>query len=796
MEVAQEETEKESVLEEESAKFETKNESEVKDTPDFENPTSDIFKKPQLIIGPRRGKVIGKIRSLENKPQEEPAETEEKEIDVTDSNLTDSVETDASVVKTVEIKSCNTVSPAQKIKESSIPLPYKEPKWSGIPEEDYGFEVLKSGKILENIKLNSKSFYVFGRLSTCDIRMAHPTISRYHAVLQYRSQENENDGVGFYIYDLGSTHGTFLNKNRIKPNMYVRVQVGHILKLGLSTRLFVLQGPEKDMEEESELTVTQMKEKRKLELAARELEELEQQRIEEERKQREEEEGIDWGMGEDADEETDLTENPFAATQNEELYINDPKKTLRGWFEREGYDLEYDVEEKGFGQFLCRVELPIESTRGCNVMAEALVKGKKKESVVQCALEACRILDRYGLLRQATHESKKRKAKNWEAEDFYDSDEDTFLDRTGTVEKKRQQRMRAAGKKDPTEVVETYDSLMRPEDVARAVALYDDGRSVRYIANVMNMARSTTHDAIKRYRETLEYTRRPGSGRPSATNPNEDRYMVLRVLRERILPATSVAQQFINMHGRPISAKTVRRRLKASGLISSRPATGPRLLSRMHRVEQLRFANDHRDWRNGQWSCVLFTDESRFNLCSPDGRERVWRRRGERFSQCCISENVPYGVVGVMVWAGVCTDARTELVFVENGRLTADRYITECLADHVPFGQFVGDNFVLMHDNAWPHFAHAVGDYLQEVGIHVLPWPARSPDMNPIEHVWDMLGRHVKNRRPRPESLQELRRALGEEWELIPQEDIANQIESMPRRMDAVIQARWSNTRY
>ncbi|KAJ4448410.1 hypothetical protein ANN_10426 [Periplaneta americana] len=103
----------------------------------------------------------------------------------------------------------------------------------------------------------------------------------------------------------------------------------------------------------------------------------------------------------------------------------------------------------------------------------------------------------------------------------------------------------------------------------------------------------------------------------------------------------------------------------------------------------------------------------------------------------------------------------------------------------VAFPKMCRDNFVLMHYNARPHIAHAVGDYLQEVGIHVLPLAARGPDMNPIEHVWNMLGRRVKNRRPRPESLQELRRALGEEWELIPQEYIANQIESMPRGVDS-----------
>ena len=70
-----------------------------------------------------------------------------------------------------------------------------------------------------------------------------------------------------------------------------------MLKLGCSTRLFVLWGPEEDMETESDLTVTQLKEKRQLELATRELEELEKERLEEEKAKQEEEQGIDWGMG-------------------------------------------------------------------------------------------------------------------------------------------------------------------------------------------------------------------------------------------------------------------------------------------------------------------------------------------------------------------------------------------------------------------------------------------------------------------------------------------------------------------
>ena len=79
---------------------------------------------------------------------------------------------------------------------------------------------------MESTDLSTKPFYVIGCLSACDIHMANTKVSRYHAVLQYCSQESESNPVGFYIYDLGSTHEIFLNKNRIKSNMYCRVQVG------------------------------------------------------------------------------------------------------------------------------------------------------------------------------------------------------------------------------------------------------------------------------------------------------------------------------------------------------------------------------------------------------------------------------------------------------------------------------------------------------------------------------------------------------------------------------------------
>ncbi|GFV51703.1 transposable element Tcb2 transposase [Trichonephila clavipes] len=123
-----------------------------------------------------------------------------------------------------------------------------------------------------------------------------------------------------------------------------------------------------------------------------------------------------------------------------------------------------------------------------------------------------------------------------------------------------------------------------------------------------------------------------------------------------------------------------------------------------------------------------------------------------------------------MGWAGIMITGRTRLHVVANGTMTGQRYIDEVLLPHVRlFRGAVGDKFVFMDDNAICHRTLAVQDCLDSEGIQRLVWPARSPDLNPIENVWDALGRQVAGRNYPPTKKNTLIRALTEEWDKLPQ---------------------------
>lgn len=334
------------------------------------------------------------------------------------------------------------------------------------------------------------------------------------------------------------------------------------------------------------------------------------------------------------------------------------------------------------------------------------------------------------------------------------------------------------------------------DDCVKAVTLINEGLSMRVVADRLGVSVSTISRVVQRFRETQSYDRRRGQGRPRVTTAIQDRFIRVRALRERFVTSTNLQAQLSAVHDVEVSAKTVIRRLKESNLHIRIPATGP-TLNAEHRRARLQFAREHLEWNIEDWGRVLFTDESRFCLYSSDRRQRVIRRPNERYAQCNIRQTTLFNGGSVMVWGGISLNARTELLPVHGGALNSERYIREILSEHVvPFAPYIGDNFLLMQDNARPHVAHIVNEYLEEVGVETLNWPARSPDINPIEHIWDVLGRQLRKTRPPPMTLGEVQEALIQLWNALDQEEIRRLFLSMRRRCEAVVRSRGGNTRY
>ena len=99
---------------------------------------------------------------------------------------------------------------------------------------------------MNTINIKEKSFHLIGRLEDlCDIYIDNPTVSRKHAILQFK-----NDEPFPYLYDLGGTHGTIVNKNKLPTHVYQKIKPFDTVKFGVSSRSFILRCPDLEREEE------------------------------------------------------------------------------------------------------------------------------------------------------------------------------------------------------------------------------------------------------------------------------------------------------------------------------------------------------------------------------------------------------------------------------------------------------------------------------------------------------------------------------------------------------------------
>ncbi|GFT05661.1 transposable element Tcb1 transposase [Trichonephila clavipes] len=295
------------------------------------------------------------------------------------------------------------------------------------------------------------------------------------------------------------------------------------------------------------------------------------------------------------------------------------------------------------------------------------------------------------------------------------------------------------------------DDFMR----GRMIGKSEEGRKITDVAREFDIAHSVVSRLWKSFKTTGMCSRWHEGGHVRSTTPAEDRYIVLSAKRKRRTTAQQVANQFLAASGKQISQKTVARRLRGRGLYARRPVV------------------------------CLIDQTAPYCSFAMVPRQLIWRESGTAYRPENIQEKDRYPTCSIMVWAGIMINGHTRLHVVANGTMTGQRYIDEVLLPHVRlFRCAVGDKFVFMDDNAKCHRTLAVQHCLDSEGIQRLVWPERSPDLNPIEYVWDALGRQVAGRNYPPSNKNTLIRALTEEWDKLPQKLLDNVVQSMVRRVE------------
>ncbi|GFS95726.1 uncharacterized protein TNCV_251191 [Trichonephila clavipes] len=214
----------------------------------------------------------------------------------------------------------------------------------------------------------------------------------------------------------------------------------------------------------------------------------------------------------------------------------------------------------------------------------------------------------------------------------------------------------------------------------RAVGWMEMGLSQADTARSRNVSRSVVQRLWDQYQSEDSVSRKPVPGRPRATTPAEDRFLALSARKKNHYCAAARC--------RPLSSIR-KKNLRYYGAKSS--------------------------------------SQCRFTMESDSGRLLIWREQRTRYHQSNTVERHSYRGGGILVWAGISLGGHTELHVFHGGTVTGLRYRDEILDPYVrPYAAAIGNDFILMDDNARPHRARIVEEYLEDHGLERMEWPARS----------------------------------------------------------------------
>ena len=212
----------------------------------------------------------------------------------------------------------------------------------------------------------------------------------------------------------------------------------------------------------------------------------------------------------------------------------------------------------------------------------------------------------------------------------------------------------------------------------------------------------------------------------------------------------------------------------------------------------MEWAKNHRTWTVDDWKNVIWSDESKFNVLNSDGKEYHWTNTPEKITDDSVKETLKFGAGNVMVW-GCMTWWGVGHACKIDGNMDGDLYcdiLRGELIDTINYYNLDISKITFQHDNDPKHKSKVATTTLQNLKLKVMEWPAQSPDLNPIEHLWDHLTRELKKKNLVISSKNHLWEVLEDVLKEKNTEFCRKLISTMSERVNDVINAKGGYTRW
>jgi transposase len=321
-------------------------------------------------------------------------------------------------------------------------------------------------------------------------------------------------------------------------------------------------------------------------------------------------------------------------------------------------------------------------------------------------------------------------------------------------------------------------------------------RSQRQVAAELGMPKSTIADILKHYRLTgIPYASK-APGRPPCYNDRAERV----IYRHADTEPFAIVNDINHTSAIQASVRTTRRLLHRLGL-EKRPAKRGLRLTKKQAEKRLAFA---RYWlpKASILQEAIFSDETSCNSDRFGGSKQAWTPQNNKAARYERKRMVmmPHvkAPISVMAWAAISPSGKSPLIFLSKGPkdrgYKAPSYTRVLEEGLLPFFQ---DGQIFQQDNAPIHAARITKSWLQEHNIEPIEWPPNSPDLNPIENVWKLLkeelwkahGKEYPHLRNNKEHRECFCQWIREAWMKIEEEKISSTISSLPKRLQAVVEA-------